>query len=44
MRAYHTYLEACFIKVVDIFIDDTVFGLYICYKPELILDNLRIFV
>ena len=39
---YHTYYKACFVKVVGVFIKNTMLSLHVLYKPELVLYNLRI--
>jgi hypothetical protein len=44
MRAYLAYLEACFIKVVDIIIQDTMLSNYVLHEPKLPFNNLRIFI
>jgi len=39
---YHTYLKACFIKIVDILFKNTIFCYSILNKIEPILDNIWI--
>jgi hypothetical protein len=44
MRAYLAYLEAYFIKVIDIVVRDTILSNYILYKLKPPFNNLRIFI